>query len=506
MLTNYLAWYWLDVCIRDACIAIMDKHPNKCEWLVQLVQDVQDAYDLRIPHRQFSSSSYGITIPNGSTTFQFINERRKGLHGSTLRGKVLSTVDHILRLWLGYPSPDEGRIQAWLVHVLLNAFGRSVLYLNSIWKTYTGARRQSIDTQHWNISSFKDVEPLRQAATNHPLSNKGSLEWEALHELGNLFDSFLLGNVSEGEREGPGGTAMDLIPSQLACQNQRKVKEFAQFVMDCLSIFLGQGEVNGRLKKRMESNLDKLMPFREHAPSRLRIRGSNGPFTAAYARTTAGAYSAVVWRGVTFSTPFSLNNRMIFTSYDDFQLACREAGKHKKPYFCDMGAYGRSNPNRKIELAEAYWKTLAAGKWPEFVKEKIVPFMECYEFFTAGSLPPDFPQLGPLSSYLLTADFSYCYPKVVESPTLSEMATLIRSFNKGAVAGLETLGFITPRKSSGKKLGKPDLKETKMALGSVYDLLKKIIPAEHQETINLDLIMTEHTLCKYSRAINRNII
>jgi hypothetical protein len=86
------------------------------------------------------------------------------------------------------------------------------------------------------------------------------------------------------------------------------------------------------------------------------------------------------------------------------------------------------------------------------------------------------------------------------------MATLIRSFNKGAVAGLETLGFITPRKSSGKKLGKPDLKETKMALGSVYDLLKKIIPAEHQETINLDLIMTEHTLCKYSRAINRNII
>ena len=64
----------------------------------------------------------------------------------------------------------------------------------------------------------------------------------------------------------------------------------------------------------------------------------------------------------------------------------------------------------------------------------------------------------PLASYLLAANFSYCRPKVVNSPTLSEMAILIHLFNKGAVSGLESVGFITPRAHPSKKLGKEDLK------------------------------------------------
>ena len=175
-------------------------------------------------------------------------------------------------------------------------------------------------------------------------------------------------------------------------------------------------------------------------------------------------------------------------------------------YFCDQRAYGTVNPSRKVGLAKTYWETLAGGKWTEFVGDRIVSFMECYDFFTAGRSPPHFPQLGPLASYLLAADFSYCHPKVVDSPTLSEMAFLIRSFNKGAVSGLETLGFITPRAHTGKKACKGDLKEIEAAFGKVYELLKKIIPPEHQGTINLDLIMTEHTLCKFSRAKGKNLI
>ena len=226
----------------------------------------------------------------------------------------------------------------------------------------------------------------------------------------------------------------------------------------------------------------------------------------AYYCTTEGDYSATIWRGVTYATPFFLQNRMIFTSYEDFKLACSDAGEHEKSYFCDKGAYGTANPMRRVELAETYWKTLADRKWTKFVRDRIVPFMECYDFFTAGNNPPDFPQLGPLASYLLTADFSYCCPKVVEGPTLSEMSSLTRSFNKGAIVGLENLGFITPRIRTGKKVGKADLKETEMAIGKAYDLLKSIIPAEHHGTINLDLIMTEHILCKFSRAKNRKLI
>ena len=302
---------------------------------------------------------------------------------------------------------------------------------------------------------------------------------------------------------------------QLDCVNdsEKGVKIFAQFVLDCLYMFFGHGEVNNKLKKAMEATPDKLMPFREHAPSRLRIRSDNGPFTAAYAHTTAGAYSAAVWRGVTFATPFSMNNRMVFTSYEDFRSACMEAGEHEEQYFCDKGAYGQSNPMRTTALAEDYWKTLANGKWTAFARDRIIPFNECYEFFKAGSRPPDFPQLGPLASYLLAANFSYCHPKVVESPTLEEMATIICTLNKGAIAALEKLGFMTQGTTgttggSGRRprVSKANLNETATALGRAYDLLKKIVPAEHQERINLDLIMTEHTLCKFSWVMGRKLI
>ena len=525
MLTNYLAWYWLDVCIRDACNSIMDEQvdcPVQCPWLVQLVRNVEEAHRLRYPRHQFRSSCYGITIPGNSTgaTFQFVNERRKVLEGNSLRAHVLATVEAILRSWLCYPSTNQCRVQAWLIHVIVSTFGRPALYLNSVWKTYTGVRRRCIDNQHWYISSFQDVKPLQLAATNHPLSNKSSPESSTLQKLATLIESFMANNLDSdsdilplrGNSESQEGAASTKahqldIPHQLVCLNERRVEVFARFVMDCLYIFLGREEINLTLKKAIDAMPDKLMPFREHAPSRLRIRGDNGPFTATYARTTAGAYSAVVWRGITFATPFSMNNRMVFTSYEDFNLACREAGKQGEAYFCDKGAYGQSNPLRMIEHAETYWKTLANGKWTEFVTERIVPFVECYDFFMAGHHPPDFPQLGPLASYLLASDFSYCRPKVVESPTLPEMAIFIHSFNKGAIAGLENLGFITPRLAGkGKKVGKANLKETETALERVYDLLKEIIPAEHQEMIPLDLIMTEHTLCKFSRARGRKII
>ena len=195
---------------------------------------------------------------------------------------------------------------------------------------------------------------------------------------------------------------------------------------------------------------------------------------------------------------------MVFTSYEDFKLACCKAGEHEESYFCDKGAYRTVNPKCKVELAKDYWKTLAAGKWTAFVRDRIVPFMECYKFFTL--VVGDFPQLGPLAGYLLTADFSYCHPKVVDAPKLSEMAILSRSFNKGAVSALEILGFITPRACSGTKAQKGDLKEIETAFGKVYELLKKIIPAEHQGAADLDLIMTEHMLCKFSRAKGLNLI
>ena len=227
---------------------------------------------------------------------------------------MLNTVNEILRAWLHYPTSGQSRIQAWLVHVLVNAFGRPVLYLDSVWKTYMGVRRQSIDSQSWFISSFKDVKPLQLAAEKHPLSNPSSSESCALRELATLIDHFLANGLeilpqqedsqaASGSKE---GTTVYGLPVE--CENQRNVDLFTRFVGDCLSIFLKQDQGNAKLKTEIDRIPDKLMPFHEHAPSRQRLRSDDGPFSMAYARTTEGAYSTAVWRGVTFGTPFSIYN------------------------------------------------------------------------------------------------------------------------------------------------------------------------------------------------------
>ena len=84
-----------------------------------------------------------------------------------------------------------------------------------------------------------------------------------------------------------------------------------------------------------------------------------------------------------------------FSPPDNFELACMEVGNQEDGYFCDKVAYGTFIPVCTVEQAEDYWKTSAAGKWPKFVGDQIVPFMECYNFFVAGKCHPDFPQLGP---------------------------------------------------------------------------------------------------------------
>ena len=105
-----------------------------------------------------------------------------------------------------------------------------MLYLNSVWKTYTGVRNQRIDTQHWYISSFRDVEPLQLAATNHPLSNKSSPESSTLQTLATLIECFMANNLysdsdilslrgnSESQEGAASTTAHQLeIPHQLVC-------------------------------------------------------------------------------------------------------------------------------------------------------------------------------------------------------------------------------------------------------------------------------------------------
>jgi hypothetical protein len=260
---------------------------------------------------------------------------------------------------------------------------------------------------------------------------------------------------------------------------------------------------NPQLQACLKSNTDKFLIFCELAPSRACARSSEGPFTPELIRTTIGIYSAIVWGGITFGTVFAADGPMIFTSGHNFDAVCSTTGKTEE-YFCDKGAYGVFNPFQTAALAQDYWKSLQGNTWEDFVAGRIISFIECWRFFLSGRNPPLFPQLGLLASYLLTADLYYA--GVVAKPTVDDMVTIIQEMNKGAVAALERLCLIAPRVQMKKSKRKGNREECRKAFEFMAEYIGNIIPQHLHDVLCVDLVMVEHTLCKFSWASAKNLL
>lgn len=261
--------------------------------------------------------------------------------------------------------------------------------------------------------------------------------------------------------------------------------------------------------KAMIDNPDRFLPFREHAPSRIRFRSQDGPFHERVARTRSGLFSALIWRGITFTTGFSLEQKMVFHSLQEFQDEVSEVC-HSHPdsgYICNPRAYGIYNKFRSLELAEEYWEATGKHDWPSFVKNHTVPFQVCYQqFFRPGKTPVRFPQIGPLAAYLLTVD--YVYAGIVDPPTLDEISGVVRCINRGAASGLEHLGLIGPRVKNKKGQGysMPNETECLGANRKIQEVLASIISIEEQQRLPVDGILVEHMSCKFSRCVRECMI
>lgn len=271
----------------------------------------------------------------------------------------------------------------------------------------------------------------------------------------------------------------------------------------------------------MLADVDRFCPFRERAPSRLRAAGPMGPYGPDSAATPGGFLSALIFRGITFNTDFFRACRILYTDEADFagvmDLATKQYQQEhgREPpasYFCDPCAYGPHNVGRTVELAKLYGTTVQteniATQLELFQKngKDTIPFVKFWNW-QRGERPPRFPQLGPLGSYLVAADYTYTSPRLVEPPTAEEMGHLICTLNKGAVSALETLGLIPLRRRN--KKGKA-LKSTAAActkgLQIIHCLLSAHLSAAVRSEISFDYIMIEHSLCKFSRALARKKI
>jgi hypothetical protein len=505
MYMDYTAWRWLEVYITRVCADILAADLLVAhDWLTRLVLDVKTyLYSRPKDPREFQSTAYHSELT--TVTYTIAPRSRLPVESTKHDDVIISSVNSILQHWLEFPTDAIAKQRACFVHAVTTEYGTNALYLDGVWEAYRALNGRAKYIGPWRVSaSFKSLRRDEHYSDVHPLSDQNSTEHQMLQDLVDLLKG--LGNNSHSITHSIDISNDDLsilffkrLSPQLRKLAIKEIRTFASFITDTTNYQLRRHAppASPKLIKIIQDRPDKFNPFRELAPSRACMRRAGGPYSEEHVRTTGGIFSAIVWRAITFGTPFAVEGPRVFTSCDDFDLKRKATGVKDKRYFCDMSAYGSCNPKRRVENARIYWQSLRDGKWEAFVGTSKIGFKECYDFFLCPKGPNLFPQLGALTAYLLTADLTYS--GVVEPPTLDEICDTICDLNKGAANALRKMRLIPLKDSHGTAI-----KEAyRQAFKSVHATVLKLIPSEQHTPLFVDYILIEHMLCKFSRSYDR---
>ncbi|KAJ7133843.1 hypothetical protein C8R46DRAFT_1048237 [Mycena filopes] len=243
---------------------------------------------------------------------------------------------------------------------------------------------------------------------------------------------------------------------------------------------------------------DFLLPFREHAPSRVRSRLPGNSFDPGHARLLAGLFSGLIFRVVIFATLFSLEATTHFNAPAAWTTeAAKFAGKPES-FFCNLRTYSGQKCDRGPHLISEYWTTIndpGCPNWEKNTRKGLYDFAECFAFLTAKKC---FAEIGDLIGFLFTADFYYA--SAVKAPSVATVAALIRTINAGGMAGLEQLELI-PAGPEGAR-GRPrkgDITQVKAGFTRLYDFLHTKLSPASKTRMGFDAIMVENSLCKWTR-------
>lgn len=157
-------------------------------------------------------------------------------------------------------------------------------------------------------------------------------------------------------------------------------------------------------------NWDRRSPFREEATSRAIFL--DGVKTSSLSLATqAGFFSLLVFRGITFATPFLKAEKIVafkdLADWMDITSKPRATLSLSTPleierYFCNMAAYGSASPQRKTSNAVVFWVT--AGRWvDEAVQQNSlpIPYQNALQFLNDVDTSRGLPGIGSLQKMLL---------------------------------------------------------------------------------------------------------
>lgn len=436
-----------------------------------------------------------------------------------------------IRQWLGYPVTRSSDYQGHFICSVIRQWSISALYLDATWDAFKRIIAKVIGHPSSGSDHDRVFRPLISAMQEHPLASVESYEYAMVYEIRQLVTKFGNADFVDTPMESPSPTNLntnntvssdlldtDTTPRQsdndLVNIHEPELQRLLSYIDELYPLVATPDKITSVpnptiLQAAVYKNTDKLLPFRERAPSREFMLGDISPFSLSLARTRKGLFSAALWRGITYNSQFSHETSPVFDDLTDWNN--RLASKAYRPaelglsdhrtYFCDKLAYGHINGGRKVELADQYWIDSDSAEWTSMLDAGIIPFMDCYHFFT-GPSTHRFLHIGPLAGYLITAD--YVYAGLVEKPSIEEMGEIIWKLNKGGAKGLSKLGIYLPA-AAAKGVRRGGKEDCIKAFECVYSYLSTHLSQEKQKRMGFDVIMVEHLLCKYHRAVSKGL-
>ncbi|KAJ7215911.1 hypothetical protein GGX14DRAFT_606870 [Mycena pura] len=523
MQTTCAFWTWLDgLCgniIEHALTpSLVDPPILPMDWISRLTRHVHMLLQTRGPPRELLSQDFGAGTLNGTYAFP----SRRGYDIQVSPEEVKGQVINVLAYWLNFPMDSDSHTQAWFIEACRSC-NPALLFLDCTWSAFChvdvevfGRRRTS------KLPPSEAYTRVYNALGNSKLADPRSQESLLLAQIEQIISEFQVGATQQ--------QAAALVHNAPASQEERHhtpdppplltlaedlvqlqmMNRFLTYLLQLEPLIDGFSNISdpSLLQSTVAQNLDFLLPFREHGPSRTQARGPGCAFDPLRATTKTGLFNGLLFRGVTFSSPFGREpTTLFFDSPSAFTTACAKYPDAASEFFCNPYAYSRRKSKRSISLVGEYWEAVMerghGEAWETMAKEAAISFTDCYKFLSKGH-PNRFKEIGSLAGFLLAADFVYA--GVVAAPTAQEVGTIIREINKGAVNGLELLRLIAPR-TQGAQRGyrMANMEEVRAKFVRLYDFLDQKLTDAQKVRMVFDAIMVENGLCKMTRVVKLKV-
>ncbi|KAF8161995.1 hypothetical protein BJ912DRAFT_1150789 [Pholiota molesta] len=456
------------------------------QWMSPVARRVYEMVQQQREHQTFIPHDFNIHNIEPNRIADITRIRRYSQNEEDIQLETIAIVQDIMSVWFQFPN-HEDRWRIWVIDALTKVYSEKVLVLETTWNIFRyGTKQQVLQSHRRKLKpSRTSIEPFEVALRVH--ASVGSPETvTVIKYMSHILDVAFNDSIHEAAR-----TITD-----------NRDRLFSEYWRQSIAAYYGNIGSEGptELQKLQIAHPERYSPFREQTPSRERMKGADGPFSQDRIKTIPGIFSAILWRAVSFRTPFALNEQTVFEDINEFEDLIAQIPDRE--YYCNMAAYGTPDAKRGAINAKIYWDSLNKSSWLEYCKSEDHTFKDTLDFFIRGN-PKPYPHLGQIGAFQLVVDLTYS-SRLHPTPDTECIATCIHTINSGSMNGIVYLRGITPLKKSGRT--KASIQECKTTLDKVIAQMTSSMSDFQQQNITVDSMLAENALCKFYEAIHQGLL